>query len=103
VRNLSDHPVRIALLPKQPVWPKTVGDKPSYDTPAHWDFAPQEGSTKGLIVALPDRSVRIKPGDVLVAFAEDGSRRYWGPYVVGETEVPTWSSKSGEWQLTLQP
>lgn len=106
VSNPTDYPVRIALLTKfaalrkNPAVPNASG---RYDLPAHWDFDPQEGSTKGLIVSLLDRSIQIKPGDILVAFALDGSRRYWGPYVAGDTESPTWNGKTAEWELTLTP
>jgi len=103
ISNPTDYPVRVALLSKKTV---TAGTQPkpknTYDTPAHWDFAPQEGGAKGLIVSLPDRTLKIKKGDILVAFAQDGSGRYWGPYVVGETALPTWSTQAREWQLTLQ-
>ena len=71
--------------------------------PAHWDFAPQEGSDRGLIVSLPNHNLRIKQGDILVAFAQDGSRRYWGPFVVGETALPTWNPRATEWELLLSP
>ena len=98
ISNPTEYPVRIALLAKSP-----AATQPNYDIPAHWDFSPQEGSDRGLIVSLPDRSVKLKKGDILVAFAQDGSRRYWGPYVVGETNTPVWNPKVGEWQLTLQP
>ena len=98
ISNPTEYPVRVALLSKSPAAPK-----PEFDIPAHWDFAPQEGGDRGLIVSLPDRSIKLKQGDVLVAFAQDGSRRYWGPYVVGETPIPVWNPKLAEWQLTLQP
>jgi len=96
-------PVRVALLVKKAA-PVGASSKRqvTYEPPAHWDFAPQEGSTKGLIVSLPDRTLKIKQGDILVAFAQDGSGLYWGPYVVGETDLPIWSTKTGEWLLTLQ-
>lgn len=106
VSNPTDYPVRIALLTKFAALrknPAISNASGRYDLPAHWDFDPQEGSTKGLIVSLPDRGIQIKPGDILVAFALDGSRRYWGPYVVGDTEFPTWNSKTVEWELTLTP
>jgi hypothetical protein len=45
----------------------------------------------------------LQAGDVLVAFAQDGSRRYWGPYVVGKTTLPTWNTEQKEWSLVLQP
>jgi hypothetical protein len=104
ISNPTEHPVRVALLAKQaaPHRPATQSPGP-YELPAHWDFAPQEGSETGMIVGLAGRSLRIQPGDILVAFAQDGSRRYWGPFVVGQTELPIWDVKLGEWQLILQP
>lgn len=100
ISNLTDYPVRVALLGR-----KSGKVKPSdrFKLPAHWDFSPQEGGLKGLVVSLPNQAVEVKPGDVLVAFSEDGSRRYWGPYIIGETAFPSWSKQMGEWQLTLQP
>lgn len=97
--NQTDQPVRVALLPKQ----STSSAKTVYGKPAHWDFAPQEGSAKGLILSLPQGNLKLKQGDILVAFAQDGSGRYWGPYVVGETTAPVWDQKTTQWQLTLQP
>jgi hypothetical protein len=105
ISNPTEYPVRVALLAKRtqenssPSAEKTSG----YELPAHWDFEPQEGGEKGLIVSLPNRNLKVKKGDILVAFAQDGSRRYWGPYVVGETELPIWNPKGAEWQLILQP
>jgi hypothetical protein len=101
VSNPTEHPVRIALLFKKPA-PPTVTST-TYEPPAHWDFEPGEGSNKGLILSLPNRRIQLKKGDVLVAFAQDGSRRYWGPYVIGETSEPNWTAKTTEWQLTLVP
>lgn len=95
VSNQTLHPIRVALLLKP------TGKK-SYLKPAHWDFAPQEGASQGLILSLPDRNLEIKPGDILVAFAQDGSRQYWGPYVVGETALPIWNNTAKEWLLILQ-
>ncbi|MDX2230046.1 MAG: hypothetical protein NW220_10435 [Leptolyngbyaceae cyanobacterium bins.349] len=104
VANPSDHPVRVALLLKKSDAAKSAANTgKNYEPPAHWDFAPGEGRTKGLLLSLPNRSLKVKPGDVLVAFAQDGSRRYWGPYVVGETVIPNWSAGSSEWQLVLDP
>lgn len=96
VSNPTDHPVRLALLTRQ-IAQKTYGE------PIHWDFSPMEGSSQGLKVSLPQGDLRLKKGDVLVAFAEDGSRLYWGPYVVGETPAPSWNAQKAEWQLVLQP
>ena len=96
VSNRSDRPVRVALLSKRQA-------EKSYGKPAHWDFAPGEGGGKGLMLSLPEGKLQIKPGDILVIFAQDGSRRYWGPYVAGETASPAWNATAGEWQLILQP
>lgn len=100
ISNPTEYPVRVALLPQAP---SPAGTAP-YEPPAHWDFDPTEGYTTGLLVGLPNQTrLQVKSGDVLVAFALDGSRRYWGPYVVGATEIPNWEPKGGEWQLILQP
>ncbi|GAX40451.1 hypothetical protein NIES4075_14170 [Tolypothrix sp. NIES-4075] len=98
--NQTDQPVRLAMLARSPV----KGEKTqtnSFDVPAHWDFAPREGNEKGLILSLPQGNLKLEKGDILVAFAQDGSRRYWGPYVVGETSIPVWNAQSKEWQLIL--
>ncbi|MBE9188754.1 hypothetical protein IQ270_30040, partial [Microcoleus sp. LEGE 07076] len=96
VSNRSEHPVRVALLSKRQA-------QKSYKKPAHWDFAPGEGGDKGLMLSLPEGKLQVKRGDILVVFAQDGSRRYWGPYVAGETASPAWNSTTEEWQLILQP
>ncbi len=105
ISNPTEHPIRVALLARRSqATPPSAAEKSSnYELPAHWDFAPQEGGTKGLVVSLPNRNLKVKKGDILIAFAQDGSRRYWGPYVVGETEFPTWNPKEGEWLLVLPP
>ena len=72
VSNRSEHPVRVALLSKRQA-------EKSYGKPAHWDFAPGEGGGKGLMLSLPEGKLQVKQGDILVVFAQDGSRRYWGP------------------------
>lgn len=97
VSNQTEYPLRVALLPQQ------TEAQPPFSQPVHWDFAPAEGSSKGLILSLPNQNLQLQAGDVLVAFAQDGSRRYWGPYVVGKTASPVWNADSREWQLTLQP
>ena len=99
--NQTDQPVRVALLARQSG--ETSAGQSTYGAPAHWDFAPGEGSRQGLILSLPEGNLKLKKGDILVAFAQDGSRRYWGPYVVGETATPIWNRQTSEWQLTLQP
>ena len=100
VSNQSDRPLRVALLVSAP---KSATSKPKYGEPVHWDFAPGEGGSQGLIVSLPEGNLKLKKGDILVAFAQDGSRRYWGPFVVGETDTPVLNPKTSEWQLILQP
>ncbi|PSM45541.1 hypothetical protein C7Y66_29790, partial [Chroococcidiopsis sp. CCALA 051] len=102
VSNQSEQPLRVALLTKQPGTSSTAS-KDKYSEPIHWDFAPGEGSSQGLILSLPQGSLKLKKGDVVVAFAEDGSRRYWGPYIVGETPAPVLDRQTSEWQLVLQP
>lgn len=89
--NQTNQPVRLALLSR------SKQAKPA----AHWDFAPQEGSEKGLLLSLPDGKLQLSKGDVVVAFAQDGSRRYWGPYIVGETHEPMWNPQQKEWWLIL--
>lgn len=106
VSNRTEHPIRVVLLSQHTqanAEDIPTKDIPTYDEPVHWDFAPQEGSNSGLILSLPEQELRLQPGDVLVAFAQDGSRRYWGPYVVGETPAPVWQQPNGEWQLILTP
>ncbi len=99
--NQTNQPVRLALLARQSVAKGSSTKQANYDIPAHWDFAPQEGSEKGLVLSLPENNLKLEKGDILVAFAQDGSRRYWGPYVVGETQLPKWNSQNREWQLVL--
>lgn len=89
--NQTNQPVRLALLSRN------KQAKPA----AHWDFAPQEGSEKGLLLSLPDGKLQLSKGDVVVVFAQDGSRRYWGPYIVGETHEPMWNQNQKEWWLIL--
>jgi hypothetical protein len=101
--NQTDQPVRLALLARQSVVKDSGGGRTNYDIPAHWDFDPKEGSDKGLMLSLPNGNLKLEKGDVLVAFAQDGSRRYWGPYVVGETPSPQWNSQNKEWLLVLSP
>ena len=96
VSNPTEHPIRLAVLAR-------VSKVKSYAEPAHWDFSPMEGGSQGLLLSLPQENLKLSKGDILVAFAQDGSRQYWGPYVVGETPLPVWNQQKGEWQLVLQP
>jgi hypothetical protein len=99
--NQTDQPVRLALLARPSQGKGLADSKISPDIPAHWDFAPQEGSARGMILSLPNGDLKLEKGDILVAFSQDGSRRYWGPYVVGETSLPTWNAQTKEWSLVL--
>jgi hypothetical protein len=103
ISNQTNQPVRIALLTRHSQLKSSSSSKIKDHIPAHWDFDPQEGSQRGLILSLPEGNLKLKKGDVLVAFAQDGSRKYWGPYIVGETSSPTWNSQTQEWQLNLTP
>jgi|GEM_PF-440006 len=98
VGNRTDRPIRIVLLTKQ-------GSKLAWNQtePLNWDFAPSEGGTEGLQLSLPDRQVKISAGDLIFAFTTDGSRTYWGPNVVGDTDSPFWDDKRKEWSMVLQP
>ncbi len=100
--NKTSQPLRLALLARQSSLKNGAGDQTKSTIPAHWDFAPEEGSQKGLLLSLPQGNLKLEKGDILVAFAQDGSRRYWGPYVVGETSIPQWNSQTQEWQLVLE-
>lgn len=99
--NKTEHPLRIAFLARQQG--AKSNKQPVYGEPAHWDFEPDEGGSNGLILSLPTGFVKLEKGDILIAFAQDGSRRYWGPYVVGETPQPVWNKQKSEWLLILQP
>ena len=110
VSNRTVHPVRVALLSRTAATTPPASSTPAdsepqvtYDVPVHWDFAPGEGSQQGLLLSLPEQSIDLQAGDVLVAFAQDGSRAYWGPYVVDQTTLPLWNDRQQEWQLILEP
>jgi hypothetical protein len=95
ISNRSASPVRIVILRRQTT---KVSKQPH---PVHWDFAPREGRLKGLLLALPSETVALDRGDILTAFAQDGSARYWGPYIIGESPQPTWNNNTAEWEVTL--
>lgn len=103
VKNQTPFPIRLVLLTQTPPPQSTAATASADQEPVHWDFAPDEGSDAGLILSLPAGNLRLQTTDILVGFAVDGSRRYWGPYVVGETVSPQKQPESGEWQLILQP
>ncbi|BAY13903.1 hypothetical protein [Calothrix sp. NIES-2098] len=99
--NQTNQPVRLALLARKSSHKSSSAAQTQSEIPAHWDFAPQEGSERGMLLSLPNGNLKLEKGDIVVAFAQDGSRRYWGPYVVGETSLPKWDSQKQEWQLIL--
>lgn len=121
VSNQSDYALRVVLLSQSPAMSNEAQTNGAQTNgaqtngaqtnsalkrdrkPAHWDFAPSEGSQEGLLLSLPSGKLTLERGDILVAFALDGSRRYWGPYVVGETTVPVQSPATDEWQMILRP
>ncbi|TAE61461.1 MAG: hypothetical protein EAZ76_04565 [Nostocales cyanobacterium] len=107
ISNQTDQPIRLAILTQQSKNQKSLKSasprKDQYNSPAHWDFYPQEGSQQGLILSLPEGNLKLEKGDILVAFAQDGSRNYWGPYIIGQTPLPKWNSQTQEWQLEITP
>jgi hypothetical protein len=105
VSNQTTYPIRLVLLARNfnPQQNRATNPQTSYREPVHWDFAPDEGSNEGLILSLPEGNLKLHSGDVLMAFALDGSRHYWGPYVVGQTTSPSRKNQPSEWQLILRP
>lgn len=102
VSNQTQHPIRVVLL-KQNLGPDPANPSTYEAAPAHWDFAPAEGSLQGLVVSLPEGKVSVGPGDILMVYAQDGSSRYWGPQVVSQTKQPLWNPEQQEWQMILRP
>lgn len=100
VSNQTPYPLRLVLL--QGATELSPAQSSQHAKPTHWDFAPHEGSQNGLLLSLPKGELRLQQGDILMAFALDGSRRYWGPYVVGETVLPRQTKPSKIWQLVIQ-
>ncbi len=96
VSNRTPNAIRVVLLALDT-------SQAAYLEPVHWDFAPAEGSQQGLILSLPEGNLRLQQGDILTAFALDGSSRYWGPYVAGKTATPVKRGQPSEWHLILQP
>lgn len=96
VGNRTPYPIRLVILLRG-------GQRLPNSETAHWDFAPGEGGSEGLLLSLGEEPLQINPGDIVVAFSLDGSRRYWGPNVVGESLAPFWSEESSSWSMILQP
>ncbi|AHB89388.1 hypothetical protein NK55_10745 [Thermosynechococcus sp. NK55a] len=96
VSNQTAFPVRVVLL--------AARDRAHPNTGAvHWDFAPMEGNLRGLLLTLPEGKLTLQSGDIVLAFTLDGSKRYWGPYVIGENSELQRDRQSQEWQLVLRP
>ncbi|NJM00226.1 MAG: hypothetical protein HC924_16165 [Synechococcaceae cyanobacterium SM2_3_2] len=70
---------------------------------AHWDFAPGEGAQEGLLLSLGDAPLTLNSGDVVMAFALDGTGRYWGPFLAGATQYPGWDPDQETWLLPFPP
>lgn len=96
VGNRTPYPIRLVILLRS-------GERVLTPERAHWDFAPGEGGSEGLVLSLGEQPLQISPGDVVVAFTIDGTRQYWGPNVVGESLSPFWDPKQQVWSMILQP
>jgi hypothetical protein len=96
VGNRTPYPIRLVILMRS-------GERLINPETAHWDFAPGEGGSEGLVLSLGEEPLQISPGDIVVAFTLDGTRRYWGPNVVGESLAPFWNGESSSWSMILQP
>jgi len=95
VGNLTEHPIRLVVQSRVNSDPKTA-------EPLNWDFMPGEGGDQGLQLSLPQDRVKVNKGDIIFAFATDGSRIYWGPNVVGESDAVVWQSDRREWSFILK-
>lgn len=94
VGNLTEHPVRIVLL---------SSSNSANNEPVNWDFVAGEGGNQGLQLSLPQQPIKVGAGDIIFGFATDGSRIYWGPLVVGNSESIIWQSDRQEWSLIIKP
>ncbi len=96
VGNRTPHLVRMIVAFR--------GERPeSYPAAVHWDFSPGEGGNEGLPLSFDSGPIQLQPGDITMAFSMDGSRRYWGPTVVGESLSPFWDPDLARWSTILQP
>jgi hypothetical protein len=101
VHNQSPYPVRVVLLSRS-MATTALATTALSTIPVHWDFAPWEGRIKGVLTVLAERTVQPQAGDVVMGFALDGSQRYWGPMVVGESTQPQWDEAQSVWRLRLE-
>ncbi|MFS8820859.1 hypothetical protein NW805_10425 [Synechococcus sp. W60.1] len=81
VGNRTPHPVRLVILMRS-------GERMINPETAHWDFAPGEGGSEGLLLSLGEEPLQIGPGDIVVAFALDGTRRLLGAQCGGRVSGP---------------
>ncbi|MGF1575471.1 MAG: hypothetical protein ACFCU9_05930 [Cyanophyceae cyanobacterium] len=96
VGNRTPFPIRVVALLR-------AGGGVINPERAHWDFAPGEGAQEGLLLSLGDAPLTLNSGDVVVAFALDGTGRYWGPFVAGATDYPGWDPEQETWLLPFPP
>lgn len=96
VGNRTDFPVRVAVMLRS-------GDYKDRPQVFHWDFAANEGGSEGLPLSLEADPLLISPGEIIMAFSLDGSQRYWGPNLVGESLSPFWEPSLKVWSMILQP
>jgi hypothetical protein len=92
VGNNTDSPVRVLLT-------KTDGSLNGVS----WDLTPQKANSEGQELTLANSTVQVNEGDLIFIFATDGSRRYWGPNLVGFTSAPFWDSKRKFWSTLVRP
>ncbi|WP_287127984.1 hypothetical protein [Candidatus Cyanaurora vandensis] len=90
VGNATPLPVRVVLT-------KTDGK------PQAWDLAPRQASNEGQELITANTPAQAAEGDLLLIFATDGSRRYWGPNVLGFTPAPFWDSRRRLWTTVVRP
>ncbi len=103
ISNQTPYPIRVVLRSHLDPNHSNPEGTSHFKEPVHWDFAPAEGSIDGLKVSVPSGDLQLYRGDVLMAFALDGSQKYWGPYVVGDTNQPTQKGDTAPWHLVIQP
>ncbi|NJK63915.1 MAG: hypothetical protein HC921_15625 [Synechococcaceae cyanobacterium SM2_3_1] len=94
--NRTDFPVRVVVMLRS-------GDYKDQPQVFHWDFAANEGGSEGLPLSLEEDPLLISPGEIIMAFSLDGSQRYWGPNLVGESLSPFWEPNLEVWSMILQP
>ncbi|AGY60733.1 hypothetical protein GKIL_4487 [Gloeobacter kilaueensis JS1] len=92
IGNKTPYPVRVVIT-------KADGSLEG----AFWDFAPGEGGSEGIRLALANKPVLLGEGDVITVFTVDGSRKYWGPNILGRTLAPFWDGRRRMWTSVLRP